>query len=241
MIDLYSWATSNGHKVHIMLEETGLPYTVHPIDIQDGAQFRPDFLKISPNNKIPAIVDRVGPGGKPITIFESAAILIYLANKTGQFAPQDPRDRVEALQWLMFQMGSVGPMLGQANHFVTYAPARFPKEALEYGQERYANEANRIFGVLDRRLANHEWVAGGMYTIVDMAIFPWLRNPHRFNVDIAKYPHVKRWWDAVAARPAVQRGLQVLAAERPAGPHSDRAWEMLYGKTQYVDPSDRPA
>jgi len=234
MIDLYSWATSNGHKVHIMLEETGLPYNVHPINIQEGDQFRPDFLKISPNNKIPAIVDRDGPNGKPISLFESAAILIYLANKTGKLAPKEQRDRVDVLQWLMFQMASVGPMLGQANHFRSYAPARFPKEAIEYGQERYGNEANRIFGVLDRRLADHEWLAAGMYSIADIAVFPWLRNPDRFGVDIAKYPHVKAWWDRIALRPAVQRGLKVLADLRPAGPHSDKAWETLYGKAQYV-------
>jgi GST-like protein len=234
MIDLYSWATSNGHKVHIMLEETGLPYNVHPINIGEGDQFRPDFLKISPNNKIPAIVDRNGPNGKPITIFESAAILIYLANKTGQFLPRDERKYYDVLQWLMFQMASVGPMLGQANHFRSYAPARFPKEQIEYGQERYGNEANRIFGVLDRRLAAHEWVAADEYTIADIAIFPWLRNPDRFGVDIAKYPHVKRWWDHMALRPAVQRGLKVLTELRPAGPHSDKAWDVLYGKTQYA-------
>jgi len=227
MIDLYSWATPNGHKIHIMLEETGLPYRVHPVDIGAGDQFKPEFLKISPNNKMPAMIDSDGPGGKPMSMFESGAMLLYLASKTGKFLPEEIRDRWSTLQWLMFQMGGVGPMLGQAHHFLGYAPEKIP-----YAMNRYSKEANRLYGVMDRRLAESKFIACGEYTIADMAIMPWLRYPDRQGVDIGDYPHVKKWFDGIAARPAVQRGLQVLADLRKPV-MDDKAKEMLFGATQY--------
>jgi len=205
MIDLYSWATPNGHKIHIMLEETGLPYRVHPVNIGAGDQFKPEFLKISPNNKMPAMIDSDGPDGKPMSMFESGAMLLYLASKSGKFLPEDLRDRWSTLQWLMFQMGGVGPMLGQAHHFLGYAPEKIP-----YAMNRYSKEANRLYGVMDRRLAESKFIACGEYTIADIAIMPWLRFPERQGVDIADYPHVKKWFDGIAARPAVQRGLNAL-------------------------------
>ena len=227
MIDLYSWATPNGHKVHIMLEECGLSYKVHPIDIGVGDQFKPEFLKISPNNKMPAMVDQDGPGGKPMSMFESGAILLYLASKTGKFLPADIRDRWSTLQWLMFQMGGVGPMLGQAHHFRNYAQVKIP-----YAIDRYVNEANRIYGVIDRRLAQSPYIACDEYTIADMAIWPWLRLPDKQGVDKADFPHFCRWFDKIAARPAVQRGVLVLAdLRKPA--HDDKAREILFGATQY--------
>jgi GST-like protein len=226
LIDLYTWPTPNGHKVHIMLEETGLAYTVHPIDIQAGDQFKPEFLKISPNNKIPAIVDSDGPDGKPISLFESGAILVYLAGKTGRFMPQDVRGKYVALQWLMFQMGGVGPMLGQAHHFRLYAP-----EKIEYAVNRYTNEAKRLYGVMDQRLGEAEYFAGE-YSIADIAIFPWTRSHANQGVDLGEYPNVKRWYDAVAARPAVGRGLKVLA-DRRKPLVDDKARETLFGSTQY--------
>jgi GST-like protein len=233
MIDCYTWPTPNGHKVHIMLEETGLPWTVHAINIQEGDQFKPEFLKISPNNKMPAIVDRDGPGGKEIAVFETGAILIYLAEKTGKFLPKDAHKRYDVLQWLMWQMGGIGPMLGQAHHFYNYAPQRFPREKLQYGIDRYVNEANRLYGVLEKRLAGREWVAADELTIADIAIFPWLRFPENQGVEIDKYPNVKRWRDKIAARPKVQKALETLKDHRRTGPgYSDKAWELLYGKTQ---------
>ena len=229
MIDLYTWPTPNGHKVHIMLEETGLPYTVIPINIGAGDQFKPEFLKISPNNRMPAIVDRDGPGGTPISVFESGAMLIYLADKTGMFCPRASEKRYDVLQWLMFQMGGVGPMLGQAHHFVEYA-----KEKFTYAIKRYSSEANRLYGVVDKRLATHQWVAAEEYTIADMAIYPWLRNPHREGVKIDDYPNVKAWRERMVARPAVERALKVLSdrQSRP-GPQTDQAREILFGATQY--------
>ena len=227
MIDLYSWATPNGHKVHIMLEECGLAYKVHPIDIGVGDQFKPEFLKISPNNKMPAMVDQDGPGGKPMSLFESGAILLYLASKTGKFLPADIRDRWSTLQWLMFQMGGVGPMLGQAHHFRNYAQVKIP-----YAIDRYVNEAKRIYGVIDRRLAQSPYIACDEDTIADMAIWPWLRLPDKQGVDKADFPHFCRWFDKIAARPAVQRGVLVLAdLRKPA--HDDKAREILFGATQY--------
>jgi GST-like protein len=227
MIDLYSWATPNGHKIHIMLEETGLPYAVHPINIGAGDQFKPDFLKISPNNKMPAMIDSDGPDGKPISMFESGAMLIYLASKSGKFLPANLRDRWSTLQWLMFQMGSIGPMLGQAHHFLGYAPEKIP-----YAMNRYSKEANRLYGVVDKRLSQSRFIACGEYTIADMAIMPWLRYPDRQGVDIAEYPHLKKWFDGIAARPAVQRGLKVLADLRKPV-MDDAAKEVLFGATQY--------
>lgn len=227
MIDLYSWATPNGHKIHILLEELGLPYTVRPVDIGRGEQFAPEFLAISPNNKIPAIVDGDGPDGRPIALFESGAILVYLAEKTGRFLPADPRGRYATLQWLMWQMGSVGPMFGQAHHFRQYAPDKLP-----YAIDRYTNEARRLYGVLDRRLAAQRFLAGDDYTIADIATFPWCRSAANQGVDWADFPHARRWFDAVAARPAVQRGVAVLA-DRRAATMDATAREQLFGATQY--------
>jgi GST-like protein len=227
MIDVYSWPTPNGHKVHIMLEETGLPYRAHAIDIGAGDQFKPEFLAISPNNKIPAIVDRDGPDGNRISMFESGAILVYLASKTGRFLPEDLREKWSVLQWLMFQMGSIGPMLGQAHHFNIYAP-----EKLEYAMRRYSREANRLYGVMDKRLGESEYIATNEYSIADIAIFPWLRSYKNQGVDMDEYPNVKRWFDGIAARPAVQRGVAVLADARQPGMDA-KARENLFGAAQY--------
>jgi GST-like protein len=227
MIDLYTWPTPNGHKIHIMLEETGLDYRVIPVDINKGEQFEPDFLEIAPNNRIPAIVDMDGPGGEPFSLFESGAILIYLAEKTGQFLPADPRARHTVLQWLMFQMGNVGPMLGQVHHFRQYA-----KEKIPYAIDRYTNEATRLYRVIDRRLGVSEWVGGADYSIADMAIWPWLRRPERQGQSLEDHPHLARWWQEMAARPAVQRGIAVLADRGGAVTRSDEAWETLFGSGQ---------
>jgi GSH-dependent disulfide-bond oxidoreductase len=227
MIDVYSWATPNGHKVHIMLEECGLPYRAIPVNIGTGDQFRPDFLKISPNNKIPAIVDPQGPDGKPISLFESGAILVYLAAKTGRFMPQADREKYQVLEWLMFQMGGVGPMLGQNHHFRLYAPEKLP-----YAIDRYTNEAKRLYGVIDRRLAQSRYLGGEDYTIADIATFPWLRNWKNQGIVLSDYPHVQAWFDGIAARPAVKRGVEVLAGLRK--PITDnKARDILFGKTQY--------
>jgi GST-like protein len=208
MIDLYTWPTPNGFKISIMLEECALPYAAHAVDIGAGDQFKPDFLAISPNNKIPAIVDSDGPDGKPISVFESGAILLYLAGKTGRFLPADVRGKYLALEWLMFQMGGLGPMLGQAHHFRIYAP-----EKVEYAIKRYTNEARRLYGVMDRRLAMAPYFAGE-YSVADMAIYPWTRSHANQGIDLAEFPSVQRWFDEVGARPAVQRGLKVLADRR---------------------------
>jgi GSH-dependent disulfide-bond oxidoreductase len=227
MIDVFSWPTPNGHKVHIMLEECGLPYRALPINIGAGDQFKPDFLKISPNNKIPAITDPQGPDGKPISLFESGAILVYLAAKTGKFMPQSDSAKYEVLEWLMFQMGSVGPMLGQAHHFRMYAPEKIP-----YAIDRYSNEAKRIYGVIDRRLAESAWLAGAQYTIADIATFPWLRSWQNQGIVLSEYPHLEAWFNKIAERPAVQRGVKVLAdLRRPIT--GDKEREVLFGKTQY--------
>ena len=227
MIDVYSWATPNGHKVHIMLEECGLPYTAHPVNIGTGDQFKPAFLKISPNNRIPAIVDPQGPDGKPISLFESGAILLYLASKTGKFLPKTDRQKFEVMQWLMFQMGGVGPMLGQNHHFRLYAP-----EKIEYAVNRYTNEAKRLYGVMDRQLVKSKYIAGNTYTIADIAIFPWLRNWKNQGIDWADFPHLKKWFDTISARPAVMRGVEVLASLRK--PLVDpKAHENMFGATQF--------
>lgn len=227
-IDVYSWPTPNGHKVHIMLEECGLPYRVHPIDIGKGDQFQPGFLAISPNNKIPAIVDPDGPDGAPISLFESGAILIYLAGKTGQFLPADARAKYATLEWLMFQMGGVGPMLGQAHHFRVYA-----SERIDYAVDRYTNEAKRLYGVMDRQIERTgAYIAGADYSIADIAIYPWLRSWQSQGIDWADYPALKAWFDRVDARPAVQRGVQVLADQRrPAPTQAEK--NILFGQAQY--------
>lgn len=227
MIEVYSWATPNGHKVHIMLEECGLPYRVHAVDIGAGEQFEAEFLAISPNNKIPAIVDPDGPDGRPLSLFESGAILLYLAAKSGRFMPAGLHDRYEVLQWLMFQMGGVGPLLGQAHHFRVYAP-----EKIAYAIDRYTNEAKRLYGVMNKRLANVRYIAGADYSIADIAIFPWLRSWKNQGIDWNDYPHLKGWFDEIASRPAVQRGVAVLADKRKALT-DDRAREVLFGAEQY--------
>ena len=204
MIELYTWSTPNGRKVSIMLEECGLPYNVHKIDIgTNREQFTPEYLKINPNGKIPSIVDPDGPGGKPIAMMESGAILIYLAGKTARFLPRSVRGKYEALQWLMFQMGGVGPMFGQAHHFM-----RAKKDEIPYGSERYGNEAKRLYGVMDRHLADHDHFASE-YSIADMAIYPWVARHEWHRVELAAFPSVRRWYERVGARPAVQRGMAV--------------------------------
>jgi len=227
MIEVYSWATPNGHKVHIMLEECGLPYRAIPVDIGRGDQFQSDFLNISPNNKIPAIVDPDGPDGQPMSLFESGAILLYLAGKTGRFLPASTRGKYEVLQWLMFQMGSVGPMLGQAHHFRIYAPEKLP-----YAIERYTNEARRLYGVMNRQLARSTYIAGPEYSIADIAIFPWLRSWKNQGIDWNDHPHLKGWFDEIAGRPAVMRGVEVLADLRKPVT-DDKARAMLFGQEQY--------
>jgi len=205
MIDLYTWGTSNGRKASIMLEECGLPYRVHPINIGKDDQFTPEFVAINPNSKIPAIVDPEGPEGKPFTLFESGAILIYLAGKTGKFLPGSVSGKYVALQWLMFQMGGVGPIFGQVHHFL-----RAAKEKVPYAIERFTKENRRLYGVLDRRLGEVPFLAGG-YSIADIATFPWVLRHEWQQVDLATYPNVKRWFDTIHARPAVQRGIKVPA------------------------------
>ena len=228
MIDLYTWPTPNGFKVSIALEEMGLDYKVIPVNIGAGDQFEPDYLKLNPNNKMPTIVDPdPGAGGGPFTVFESGAILIYLAEKTGMFMPDDRRGRSEVVQWVMFQMGSIGPMLGQAHHFRQYAP-----EPLPYAVERYTNEANRLYGVLEGRLEGRDFLAGD-YSIADMAAMPWLRRPERQGVEINDYPNVERWRQSILDRPAVERGLLVLADQTRRGPIDEKSREMLFGATQY--------
>jgi GSH-dependent disulfide-bond oxidoreductase len=232
MLDLYFWTTPNGYKVTILLEELGLAYDLVPVHIGKGEQFNPDFLKISPNNKIPALVDHDAPGGKPLALFESGAIMMYLAEKAGfRFMPVEQRQRYEVIEWLMFQMGGIGPMLGQAHHFRRYA-----KEQIPYAIERYTSEATRLYRVLDRRLGEVEYLAGD-YSIADMAVYPWLR-PHKWQgQDISAWPNLQRWYGAVRARPAVQRGLAVMAdrlesnKEKPAGD----SWDVLFGEKQFAD------
>ncbi|GAB4180160.1 MAG: glutathione S-transferase N-terminal domain-containing protein [Thalassobaculales bacterium] len=204
MIDLYTWATPNGRKVSVMLEEVGLPYAVHRIDIGKGDQFTPEFVAINPNSKIPAIVDQEGPDGKPIAVFESGAILIYLAEKTGKLLPADMRGRTITIEWLMFQMGGVGPMFGQANHFRKFAPEQVP-----YAIERYTKEAHRLYQVMDRRLGESEYLAGPDYSIADIATYPWTARWEWHGIDLPALKNLKRWFDAIAARPAVQKGMAV--------------------------------
>jgi GST-like protein len=204
MIDAYFWPTSNGLKLSVMLEETALPYKIRPINITRNDQFTPEFIAINPNSKIPAIVDPDGPAGKPITLFESGAILIYLADKTGKFLSKEPHARYTTLQWLMFQMGGVGPIFGQAHHFL-----KFAKEDVPYGKKRYGDETKRLYSVMDLRLGQTPFLAGGDYTIADIATYPWVSRFDYQQVDLATYPNVKRWFDTVSARPAVQRGMAV--------------------------------
>lgn len=228
MIDLYTWPTPNGHKVHILLEELKVPYKIFPVNIGRGDQFKRDFLKISPNNKMPAIVDHKGPSGKSIALFESGAILIYLAEKYEKFLPKGKRGRSEVLQWLMFQMASVGPMLGQAHHFRNYSPKK-----ISYAYTRYTNEATRIYSVIDRRLKKSKFIANDRYSIADIAIYPWLRSHKNQGQTLDDYSNLKRWYERIEARPATQRGLAVLAEKRRSGAMDKRSKEVLFGATQY--------
>ncbi|MGI9049820.1 MAG: glutathione S-transferase family protein [Rubrobacteraceae bacterium] len=224
-IDLYYWPTPNGHKPAIFLEEVELPYNIVPVNIGEGDQHDPEFLKISPNNKMPAIIDPEGPDGEPISIFESGAILLYLAEKTGRFFPQDPREKYKVLQWLMFQMGGVGPMLGQAHHFRKYAP-----EKISYAIDRYTSEAARLYGVMDRHLANTEYFAGNEYTIADIAIFPWLVSHDDQGQSMGDFPNLGRWYEGVKNRPAVQRALEIgKELRRPLDEMNEERRQMLFG------------
>ncbi|MEY4014357.1 MAG: hypothetical protein RLZZ290_1221 [Pseudomonadota bacterium] len=223
MIHLYTWPTPNGKKISILLEELGLAYEATPINIGKGDQFKPDFLAISPNNKIPALTDSDGPDGKPIALFESGAILIYLAGKTGRLMGKTDHDRFDVLQWLMFQMGGLGPMLGQAHHFRLYAP-----EPVPYGIERYSNEAKRLYGVLNTQLEAHDYLAANQYTIADIAAWPWVASFANQGIDLSDYPAVERWFKAIEKRPAVQRGVALFADLRK--PLTDtQARKLLFG------------
>ena len=228
MITLHTWATPNGFKVSILLEELGLPYEAVPVNIGAGDQFKPEFLEISPNNKIPAIVDTDGPDGKPISVFESGAILIYLAEKTNSsFLPSDPRERYNVLQWLMWQMGGFGPMLGQAHHFRQYAPER-----IDYAYDRYTNEAGRLYNVLDNQLGKTRFMAGDTYTIADIATWPWARTIERQGHSYDDFPNVKRWFQEIEARPATAKGVELLQDLR-APQMDDNAKAVLFGTAQY--------
>jgi GSH-dependent disulfide-bond oxidoreductase len=228
-IDVYYWPTPNGHKVTIFLEEAGLPYNIVPVNIGAGDQFKEEFLEFSPNNKMPAIIDPEGPDGEPISIFESGAILMYLGEKTSKFLPVDARGRYRTIEWLMFQMGGVGPMLGQNHHFRQYAP-----EKLDYAIERYTNEATRLYNVMDKRLEKNEFIAGGEYTIADMAIWPWLTNHENQGQDLGSHPNLARWYWEMDARPAVKKALEVGKEVRESGVEmDDAAKEQLFGASQY--------
>ncbi|MFT6450732.1 MAG: GST-like protein [Halocynthiibacter sp.] len=227
-IDLYYWPTPNGWKISIALEEMGLPYNLHLINIGAGEQFAPDFLKIAPNNRMPAIIDPDGPDGAPISIFESGAILQYLARKTGKFCGPSQRDRIAVDQWLMWQMGGLGPMAGQAHHFLKYAPSMEPPHDLPYAKDRYRNETARLYGVLDRQLAQNEYVAGDFYSIADMAIWPWAHIWKNQEQTLEDKPHLARWIDLIAARPAVQKGRELAADKRANLQDNKKAQEILF-------------
>lgn len=223
MIDLYYWTTPNGHKITIFLEEAGIPYTIHPINIGKGDQFQPHFLEISPNNRIPAIVDQAPTdGGAPISIFESGAILQYLAEKTGQFLPTDVRDRTEVMQWLFWQMGGLGPMLGQNHHFSQYAPEKIP-----YAINRYLKETARLYGVLNKQLADREYVAGE-YSIADMAAYPWIVPHEKQGQNLADFPHLQRWFQAIQARPAIERAYAKAKEINTSNTLSEEAKKILF-------------
>jgi len=226
MIDFYTWSTPNGIKLSIMLEEVEQPYNIIPVDIGAGDQFKSEFLKISPNNRMPAIVDHDGPGGQPYSLFESGAILMYLAEKTAKFMPSDTNGRYTVIQWLMFQMANVGPLLGQNHHFRHYAPEKIP-----YAIDRYTNEARRLYGVIDKRLAESAYLAGDDYSIADIATFPWLRSHERQGQDLNDFPDLKRWYEIIKMRPAVRRGIDVLKDLRRE--FDDKTHENLFGATQY--------
>jgi GST-like protein len=228
MIELYYWPTPNGHKITMFLEEAGLKYEVKPVNIGKGEQFKPDFLSFSPNNRMPAIIDtEPKDGGKPITVFESGAILIYLAEKTGQFMPTDLRKKFDVLQWLMWQMGGLGPMAGQNHHFSAYAPEKIP-----YAITRYVNETNRLYGVLNKRLADRDYVAGD-YSIADMASYPWIVPYERQGQKLEDFPHLKRWFEAIKAKPATERAYAIAKKVNPEGTPtvSEEAKKLLFGQT----------
>ena len=226
MIELHYWPTPNGWKISIALEELRLPYQVVPVNIGRGEQFKAEFLAISPNNRMPAIVDRApADGGKPISVFESGAILLYLADKTGKLCPKDLRGRTEVHEWLMWQMGGLGPMSGQANHFRNYAP-----EKIAYGIDRYTNEVNRLYGVLDKRLAGREFICGE-FSIADCASWPWLLSHDRLGQNLEEFPNLRRWYDAVKERPAVRRGIEVGKELRTPGTMDEQAKKILFGQT----------
>jgi GST-like protein len=225
MIDLYYWPTPNGWKITILLEEAGLPYKIIPVNIGRGEQFKPEFLAISPNNRMPAIVDHEPPGGgAPISVFESGAILIYLAEKCGQFLPKDLRARYDVLQWLMWQMGGLGPMSGQAGHFISYAPEKIP-----YAIERYTNEVNRLYGVMNKQLADRPFLAGE-YSIADMASYPWVLAAERLGQPLDEFPHLRRWTEAMRSRPAVERGVAAGAELRQQGGLDEEAKKILFNQ-----------
>ncbi len=236
-MDLYFWPTPNGYKISIMLEECGLAYRIVPVDITKGDQFKPDFLNISPNNKMPALVDHDGPDNKPISIFESGAILSYLARKAGKFLPQIERGRVEVEQWLMWQMGGLGPMLGQTHHFRNYAPEQIP-----YAINRYTNEAQRLYGVLDKQLGKRDFIAGD-YSIADIASFPWINSWERQGIDLSDYSNVKKWFERVQARPAVQKGLSAGSALKavPVDMKDKNVQAVLFNNTNNNDACPIPA
>ncbi len=229
MIELWTWPTPNGHKVHIALEELELPYKVVPVNIAKGDQFKAEFLAITPNHRIPAIVDPEGPGGQTLTLFESGAILIYLAEKAGKLIPASPLQRLVCLQWLMFQMGGVGPMFGQYNHFKSYAP-----EPIPYAIDRYANEVRRLHRVLEKRLSQTAFLAGADYSIADIATFPWVRNPDRRGINLEDFPAVRRWHDSIASRAAVKRGVEVLAEFQRTGPITEAERDVMFGAGQFA-------
>ena len=232
MIDLHYWPTPNGHKITMFLEETGTPYTIHPVDIGKGDQFLPEFLKIAPNNRMPAIVDqRPTDGGAPVSVFESGAILVYLAEKTGKFLPKDLRKRIEVLEWLFWQMGGLGPMAGQTHHFNIYAPEKIP-----YAIDRYVKECNRLYGVLNKRLAGRDFICGD-YSIADMAAYPWIFQHEMQNQKLEDTPNLKRWFDAIRARPATERAYAAGAPwtrPRPPGGMTDDEKKVLFGQTAAV-------
>jgi GST-like protein len=229
MIEFYYWPTPNGHKASIMLEEIGLAYTVHPVNIYKGEQFAPEFLKISPNNKIPAIVDTDGPNGRPYAIFESGSILMYLAEKVGKFWPLDMEERYNALQWLMFQIGNVGPMFGQNGYFQGYADEDVP-----HAKNRYLAETKRLYSVMDKRLASNDYLSGNTYSIADIATYPWTIPPQNafHRIDITEYPHVNQWVSRISERSAVQRGLALLKEDQKIGEATDETREVFFGSRQ---------
>jgi GST-like protein len=229
-IELHYWPTPNGHKISIALEEMGLPYEVRLVNINTGEQFRPDFLRIAPNNRMPAIVDPEGPDGAPISVFESGAILQYLSRKTGMFGGATERERIAVDEWLFWQMGGVGPMAGQANHFLRYAPQMDPPQVLPYAQDRYRREVGRLYGVLDRRLADSRFVVADEMTIADMAIYPWARSWEAQEQTLDDKPHMRRWLDEMATRPAVLRGLAVGAEARSNAAMDREAQRILFGQ-----------